>query len=159
MHLYEIYQSVAMGISISCLVGLAVAWILFLSNRKKWIPPPLGLLHLKEQQLTYWQLLTTEAPTDRRFMHLFWFFYFLFLLFFNMRSFFFQPLPQTALSLRRSKIRKVTITFKIDLLFKFWRSSPMQLYEIIKVLLWGTSASCVIGLMVAWIFFLSNRKK
>ena len=35
MQLYEIYQNIVLGTSISCVIGLAVAWVLFLSNRGK----------------------------------------------------------------------------------------------------------------------------
>ncbi len=35
MELYEIYQNIVIGTSVSCVIGLAVAWVLFLSNRGK----------------------------------------------------------------------------------------------------------------------------
>ena len=35
MQLYEIYQNITLGTSISCVVGLALAWILLLSNQNK----------------------------------------------------------------------------------------------------------------------------
>ncbi len=35
MQLYEIYQNIVITTSISCIIGLAVAWVLFLSNRNK----------------------------------------------------------------------------------------------------------------------------
>jgi hypothetical protein len=35
MQLYEIYQNIVFGVSISCIIGLAVAWVLFLSDRNK----------------------------------------------------------------------------------------------------------------------------
>ena len=35
MQLYEIYQNIVLGTSITCIIGLAVAWVLFLSNRNK----------------------------------------------------------------------------------------------------------------------------
>jgi len=35
MQLYEIYQNIVIVTSISCIIGLAVAWIVFLSDRKK----------------------------------------------------------------------------------------------------------------------------
>ncbi len=36
MQLYEIYQNIALGTSISCVIGLAVAWIFLLSNQNRW---------------------------------------------------------------------------------------------------------------------------
>ncbi len=47
----------------------------------------------------------------------------------------------------------------MDLPIKFWKSSIMQLYEIYQNIVLGTSISCVVGLAVAWVLFLSNRNK
>lgn len=35
MQLYELYQNIVIGTSITCVIGLAVAWVVFLSNRGK----------------------------------------------------------------------------------------------------------------------------
>ena len=35
MQLYELYQNIVIGTSITCVIGLAVAWVFFLSNRGK----------------------------------------------------------------------------------------------------------------------------
>ena len=35
MQLYEIYQNIVLGTSITCIIGLAVAWLFVLSDRNK----------------------------------------------------------------------------------------------------------------------------
>lgn len=216
MPLYEIYQDIVLGISISCLIGLGVAWILFLSNRKKWrfilssssliTSPPapfftwlssltlyVGIPAVCERRSILLRAFSTDndlshisfrtalrystqvkhrpvdtvttswspqQPMSKNPYHHFLRFVALKSLIQMRFSISHCPITETASTLRRRKVRKGNQPIKKrENYHRMYRRCFMQLYEIYQNIVLGTSISCVIGLAVAWVLFLSNRDR